>query len=108
VTTDLKGNVVWYYDVSHSGLTLTFPGQSLVPGGTVLLIGVDAHTHLPNARNILREIDLAGDTLRETNLDAVNAELTALGLLALLGTFSRRLLALDSSTGPHCWAAGLA
>jgi hypothetical protein len=79
LATDLKGNVVWYYDVSHSGLTLTFPGQSLVPGGTVLLIGVDANAHLPNARNILREIDLAGDTVRETNLDAVNAELTAMG-----------------------------
>jgi hypothetical protein len=79
LATDLKGNVVWYYDVSHSGLTLTFPGQSLVPGGTVLLIGVDADAHLPNARNILREIDLAGDTVRETNLDAVNAELTAMG-----------------------------
>ena len=27
----------------------------------------------------LREIDLAGDTLRETNIDAVNAELAAMG-----------------------------
>ena len=27
----------------------------------------------------LREVDLAGDTLRETNIDAVNAELAALG-----------------------------
>src|SRR5437773_736632 len=34
LATDLQGQVVWYYDVSHSGLTLTFPGQSLVPGGT--------------------------------------------------------------------------
>ena len=79
LATDLKGNVVWYYDVSHSSLKLTFPGQSLVPGGTVLLIGVSADAHLPNARNILREIDLAGDMVRETNLDAVNAELTAMG-----------------------------
>ena len=29
--------------------------------------------------NTLREVDLAGDTLRETNVDAVNAELAALG-----------------------------
>jgi hypothetical protein len=79
LATDLTGNVVWYYDASHSGLTLTFPGQSLVPGGTALLIGVDADPHIPNARNILREIDLTGDTVRETNLDAVNAELTAMG-----------------------------
>src|SRR5262249_8061084 len=29
----------------------------------------------PQSRNILREIDLAGNTLRETNIDAVNAQL---------------------------------
>jgi hypothetical protein len=79
LATDLNGIVLWYYDASHSGLTFTFSGQSLVPGGTVLLIGIDADPHVPNARNILREIDLAGDTVRETNLDAVNAELTAMG-----------------------------
>lgn len=79
VATDLRGKVEWYYDTSHSGLTLTFPGQSLVPGGTVLLIGVDHHPALPNARDVLREIDLAGNSIRETNLDAVNAQLTALG-----------------------------
>src|SRR5438128_4491057 len=56
LATDLQGRVVWYYDVSQSGLTLTFPGQRLVPGGTVLLIGTDAHPPSPNSRNILREI----------------------------------------------------
>src|SRR5438128_6525856 len=51
--TDLQGRVVWYYDVSHSGLSLTFPGQSLVPGGTVLLIGTDLHppSYSANSRN---------------------------------------------------------
>jgi hypothetical protein len=48
-----------------------------VPGGTVLLLGgkLDNFT----GANTLREVDLAGDTLRETNLDAVNAELAAMG-----------------------------
>src|SRR6266566_6304503 len=79
LATDLQGRVVWYYDVSPSGLTLTFPGQRLVPGGTVLLIGTDPHPSSPNSRNILREIDLAGNAIRETNLNAVNAELSAMG-----------------------------
>lgn len=77
--TDLQGRVMWYYDTSTSGLTFTIAGQSLVPGGTVLLIGTDHDTPLPGSRNILREIDLAGDVVRETNIAAVNAELTTMG-----------------------------
>jgi hypothetical protein len=79
LATDLSGRVVWYYDVSQAGLTHTYPGQSLVPGGTVLLLGVDQYARLPGTLDVLREIDLAGDSVRETNVDAVNAQLTALG-----------------------------
>src|SRR4029077_16509335 len=75
LATDLMGNVEWYYDPVANGFN-SF-GVSVLPGGTVLLLGgvlfgaADANT--------LREIDMAGDTLRETNIDAVNAELAALG-----------------------------
>jgi arylsulfate sulfotransferase len=81
LATDLSGRVVWYYDVSQSGFTRTFPGQSLVPGGTVLILGVDRYAPalLPGTLDVLREIDLAGDSVRETNVDAVNAQLTTLG-----------------------------
>jgi arylsulfate sulfotransferase len=83
LATDLQGRVVWYYDLSHSGLTFANATQSLVPGGTVVLIGTDHDAYSPNpnspSRNILREIDLAGNSIRETNLDAVNVELTAMG-----------------------------
>ncbi len=79
LATDLQGRVVWYYDTSSSGLTSTFAGQSLLPGGTVLLIATDHDAPLPGSRNILREIDLAGNVLRETNIAAVNAELTTMG-----------------------------
>jgi arylsulfate sulfotransferase len=79
LATDLSGRVVWYYDVSQSGFTRTYVGQSLVPGGTVLVLGVDQYAPLPATLDVLREIDLAGNTVRETNMDAVNAQLTALG-----------------------------
>src|SRR5207247_2824426 len=39
LATDLQGRVVWYYDTSRSGLTVSHGGQSLVPGATVLLLG---------------------------------------------------------------------
>jgi hypothetical protein len=81
VVTDLEGHVTWYYDVSQSGFlpNLTDLGTSLVPGGTVLVMGTDGEAPLPTSRNVLREIDLAGNPLRETNVAAVNAQLTALG-----------------------------
>jgi arylsulfate sulfotransferase len=50
---------------------------SLAPGGMVYLIGGTVFD-AANA-DTLREIDLAGDTLRETNIGAVNAELAAMG-----------------------------
>jgi hypothetical protein len=77
--TDLQGHVMWYYDVSQSGLTGNRAGLSLVPGGAVLVLGADNYSPLPGSRNVLREIDLAGNPLRETNVAAVNAQLTALG-----------------------------
>jgi arylsulfate sulfotransferase len=80
VATDLSGRVTWYDDLSASGFTLAKVGQSLVPGGTLLLNGVDRYTPVPTAPNVLREIDLAGDPVRETNLAAVNAQLAELGL----------------------------
>jgi arylsulfate sulfotransferase len=79
LATDLQGHVMWYYDPTPSGLTYTFPIQSLVSGGTVLLVGIDPYTALPNSRNVLREVDLAGNAIRETNLAAMNAQLAALG-----------------------------
>lgn len=80
VATNLSGSLTWYYDLAQSGFTLTKVGSSLVPGGTLLLSGVNQYTPIPTAPNVLREIDLAGNTLRETNLAAVNAQLAALGL----------------------------
>jgi hypothetical protein len=78
--TDLSGNVVWYYNLAQAGLHgVLAMGADLVPGGTVLLTGADSRAAVPETQDVLREIDLAGDTIRETNLDAVNAQLTALG-----------------------------
>ncbi len=78
--TDLSGRATWYYDLNASGFTLAKIGESLVPGGTLLLNGVDQYTPVPTAPNVLREIDLAGDTVRETNLAALDVQLAATGL----------------------------
>ena len=71
VATDLNGNVLWYYpsgDVSF----LTRP----VPGGTFLGIYEDSTKDV--AHQVLREFDLAGYTVRETNAARVNQQLQAM------------------------------
>ncbi len=75
VATDLNGNVIWYYD----SVANNFPSyaQNLEPGGTVMLLGGKA-TGVAAGYNMLRQVDLAGDTLRQTDVHAINAELAAL------------------------------
>jgi hypothetical protein len=79
--TNLTGQVTWYNNPSQPDFDPNLPGNvaTLVPGGTVLVIGADTHRPFPTSLNVLRENDLASNTLRETNLDAVNAQLTATG-----------------------------
>jgi arylsulfate sulfotransferase len=79
--TDLTGQVMWYYDSVQAGFlpNKAAQGASLVAGGSVLVMGGDSNAPFPQSRNILREIDLAGNTLRETNIDALNAQLSAQG-----------------------------
>ena len=75
VATDLNGNVIWYYDLAANG----FPSyaQNLEPGGTVMMLGGNA-AGVSGGFNTLRQVDLAGNTLRETNTHAVNAKLAAM------------------------------
>jgi hypothetical protein len=86
VATDLQGRVVWYYDVQQTNLD-TLDSDMLAPGGTVFVLGNDqyATTNPAGGVDVLREIDLAGDTLRETNIPAVNAQLIALGYHPVYG-----------------------
>ena len=74
VATDLLGRVEWYNDPLQSGISNGAPGV-LQPGGTIFFLGHDSYRKL--GFNVLREIDLAGNPLRETNIDAVNAQLSA-------------------------------
>ena len=75
LATDLNGNLNWYYDPVANG----FPGYatSLEPGGTVMMLGSHA-VGLAGGDDTLRQVDLAGDTLRETNIRAINARMVAM------------------------------
>ena len=78
LASDLSGRLLWYYDPLASGLVgIGLPGGMPLRGGTVMLGGRDSHRTL--GLDVMREIDLAGNPLRETNIDAVNAQLKARG-----------------------------
>ncbi len=78
VATDLNGNIIWYYypnDKSHASV-LTRP----LPGGYFLTLQSDpAWSENAIALQFLREIDLAGNIVRETNMGAIQQQLVALG-----------------------------
>jgi hypothetical protein len=74
VATDLSGNVVWYYP---QRIALTRP----LPGG--LFLGFFQNPTGDPARQFLREVDLAGTTVRETNAARLNEQLAALGMRSI-------------------------
>ncbi len=103
--TDLNANVIWYYPSSPTQLTRS------VPGGTILTIadgtgtGTGVWGPAITRQQILREIDLAGNTVRETNADRVMEQLTAMGMTDPLGCFNHDAIRLGANlTGS---AAGL-
>lgn len=75
VATDLAGNVIWYYNnlggLAQLGATLPRP----VEGGTMLVIMKD-HAY---EGQVLREIDLVGNVIRETHARRVSRQLLNMG-----------------------------
>lgn len=73
--TDLNGNIIWYY-ANGTDTLVTRP----IAGGTLLTIQ-DGPTwnSITQVQQVLREIDLAGNTIRETNTGIISQQLVAKG-----------------------------
>jgi len=72
VVTDLAGNVIWYYDHDQSEGNV-FPIKQLPNGHMLLNITNTVQT------SVLREIDLAGNSLSQITGDRLNQELDVFG-----------------------------
>src|SRR6516165_3770963 len=72
VATDLNGNIIWYYSGDIS-FVVTRP----LSGGRFL--GIYEDPTVDSTHQIVREFDLAGNTLRETNAARVNEQLALMG-----------------------------
>jgi arylsulfate sulfotransferase len=76
VATDLNGNIMWYYSNPRSATLVTRP----VAGGTLLTIQNGASWSSSSAaQQLLREIDLAGNIVHETNTGIIANQLVAMG-----------------------------
>lgn len=76
VVTDIDGNLIWYYDFDPTGTAQEFPFPfKFLSNGNVLVNISPFLSTLPapgERPNILREIDLAGNTIREVSIGDIN------------------------------------
>jgi hypothetical protein len=83
VITDLSGNVVWTYANPGNGALNYLQGVKVLPNGN-FLVAIGANSTAPlsgrlpaGTINEIREVNLAGDTVREISIDDLNASLAA-------------------------------
>lgn len=100
--TDLNGNVLWTYTYQGSTLDL-IQGIQLLPNGHFLLL-ISPLSSLKSTSTIgtqptldvVREIDLAGNTIREISIDQLNQSLAAQGYNLTLKSFHHNVLVLPN------------
>lgn len=80
---DLDGNIIWYYPIPSANFA--FPIKPL-PNGHMLVnvTGPETGTGIVNDDD-LREVDLAGNTLRHISIGTLNNSLTAAGFPGIEG-----------------------
>jgi arylsulfate sulfotransferase len=76
---DLQGNVIWYYDLDPTGTNnmARFPFK-FMPNGHVLVNAAPIQNGIA-LPGVLREIGLAGNTIREMSITDLNKRLAAAG-----------------------------
>jgi len=82
--TDLKGNVIWTYSYLHPPVD-TIQGIQLLPNGDLLMVisylsSFSVGKNSNQVINEIREVDLAGNTVRELTMDELNARLATSSL----------------------------
>jgi hypothetical protein len=76
VATDESGHIMWYYD-NGNGSLLTRP----LPGGTMLTLQNGPSWGTTNTvQQLLREIDVSGNIIHETNTGIITNQLLAMGV----------------------------
>ncbi len=77
IASDLNGNIIWYYNGKISFITRPEAGGRF--------FGIYEDPAADTAHQVVREFDLAGNTLLETNAARVNEQLAAMGKRQISG-----------------------
>jgi len=101
VVTDITGNVIWWYLYTGSAADTVQPIKMLPNGHFLLVITPTSSAVLrppppPGTLAVVREIDLAGDTIREISLDTLNSRLVSNGFDLVAATIHHDILPLPN------------
>ena len=91
VATDLAGNPLWYYNPGINSF-VTRP----LAGGTILILQNGVSSLSSTRIQLLREIDLAGNVVRETNAGIISQQLAAMGSSDTIGAFHHEAIRLPN------------
>lgn len=100
--TDLQGNVIWWYKYADgTPADLVNPIQSLPNGHFLVTLGPTWNAPLlppqpAGTIDVVREIDLAGNTVRQLSVDDLNARLTNAGFSLTVANFHHEVLPLPN------------
>jgi len=78
VATDLSGSIIWYYYPNNAAHTDVL-ARPLKNGGILSIENGTSWNPASQFQQLLRQVDLAGNILRETNTGIIQQELLALG-----------------------------
>jgi hypothetical protein len=103
VATDLAGNIIWYYQYTDGTTSDNINPIRQLPNGDFLLnISPNSSnpannvTPLPGTINVVREIDPAGNVVRELSIADLNTKMTAAGYNLNLLTMHHDVLPLPN------------
>lgn len=100
VATDLQGNVIWTYGFQGSNQDVLYPIQPLPNGNFLVLISYLASqpnlANTPGTIDVVREVDLAGNTINELSIATLNQSLAAEGSSLTLTGFHHDVLMLPN------------
>jgi arylsulfate sulfotransferase len=97
--TDLSGNVIWSYQFQGTFADVIQPIKILPNGHFIVVISPGSTSPISAAPpagtiDVIREIDLAGTTIREISIGGLNTKLAAAGYDVTLGAFHHDVLPL--------------
>lgn len=94
--TDRDGNIIWYYDVGASNGNFPYLIKLLPNGHMFIGVGFGGSTAGPGAGTMIREVDLAGNTIREMDVASLDAKMQAAGFNFIPASMHHDVLALDN------------